>query len=305
MGSRGGVTGTLNARDKNGPQCVVTYKKTSHAKSADDGQGWSETDVNDTLNIFDNGETRTPTIVLENHPADSRVKICKDGIFQTLSSRMGTGGNNVPMVIENQEPVLLESTHGHATIKEDGVSTTLVESMEKGNGFVPMVTESINGETAGTLDSNYYKGCGERQGTEREVVLESQYDNLVVRRLTPLECSRLQGLPDGWLDIGDWVDENGKKHKDSDSPKYKMAGNGIALPFWEWLMIRIGEQLRKDGVEHPTMASLFAGSGSFELIAKRNGIEPKWNSEIEPYAVALLKQRFGDGENPGDIEKFL
>ena len=299
------MTGTLNARDKNGPQCVVTYKKTSHAKSADDGQGWSETDVNDTLNIFDNGETRTPTIVLENHPADSRVKICKDGIFQTLSSRMGTGGNNVPMVIENQEPVLLESTHGHATIKEDGVSTTLVESMEKGNGFVPMVTESINGETAGTLDSNYYKGCGERQGTEREVVLESQYDNLVVRRLTPLECSRLQGLPDGWLDIGDWVDENGKKHKDSDSPKYKMAGNGIALPFWEWLMIRIGEQLRKDGVEHPTMASLFAGSGSFELIAKRNGIEPKWNSEIEPYAVALLKQRFGDGENPGDIEKFL
>ena len=88
----GGVTGTLNARDKNGPQCVVTCKKTSHAKSADDGQGWAETEVNDTLNIFDNGETRTPTIVLENHPADSRVKICKDGIFQTLSSRMGTGG---------------------------------------------------------------------------------------------------------------------------------------------------------------------------------------------------------------------
>ena len=85
------MTGTLNARDNNGPQCVV-YRKTSHAKSKDDGQGWGETEVNDTLNVFDSGETRTPTIVLENHPADSRVKISKDGIVQTLSSRMGTGG---------------------------------------------------------------------------------------------------------------------------------------------------------------------------------------------------------------------
>lgn len=85
------MTGTLNARDNNGPQCVV-YRKTSHAKSKDDGQGWGETEVNDTLNVFDSGETRTPTIVLENHPADSRVKISRDGIVQTLSSRMGTGG---------------------------------------------------------------------------------------------------------------------------------------------------------------------------------------------------------------------
>ena len=43
----------------------------------------------------------------------------------------------------------------------------------------------------------------------------------VVRRLTPLECTRLQGFPDGWVDIGDWVDTKGKKHKDADSPKYK------------------------------------------------------------------------------------
>jgi hypothetical protein len=39
-------------------------------------------------------------ITLENHPADSRVKILDDDICQTLSSRMGTGGGNVPMVIE-------------------------------------------------------------------------------------------------------------------------------------------------------------------------------------------------------------
>ena len=192
-------------------------------------------------------------------------------------------------------------------------STSISAAMGMGGGYVPMITQESercsvsigNGQLHDALspseEVSKTLNCLEDPGK----IIETQYDNLVVRRLTPLECSRLQGLPDGWLDIGDWVDENRKKHKDSDSPKYKMAGNGIALPFWEWLMIRIGEQLRKDGVENPTMASLFAGSGSFELIAKRNGIEPKWNSEIEPYAVALLKQRFGDGENPGDIEKFL
>ena len=56
------------------------------------GQGWEETQINDTLNIFDNAETRTPTLILENHPADSRVRIREDNVFQTLSSRMGTGG---------------------------------------------------------------------------------------------------------------------------------------------------------------------------------------------------------------------
>ena len=61
----------------------------------------------------------------------------------------------------------------------------------------------------------------------------------VVRRLTPLECERLQGYPDGWTDIGEWVDSNGKKHKNADTPRYKALGNSIALPFWEWLAKRI------------------------------------------------------------------
>ena len=81
----------MNGRDSQGAQAVC-YRKTSHPRSSDDGQGWEETKTNDTLNIFDNGESRTPTLVLENHPADSRLTISKDNIVQTLSSRMGTGG---------------------------------------------------------------------------------------------------------------------------------------------------------------------------------------------------------------------
>ena len=40
-----------------------------------------------------------PAIVLENHPADSRVKIVEDGVVQTLNARMGTGGGNVPLIM--------------------------------------------------------------------------------------------------------------------------------------------------------------------------------------------------------------
>lgn len=109
-----------------------------------------------------------------------------------------------------------------------------------------------------------------------------------VRRLTPLECTRLQGFPDGWLDIGDWTDENGKLHKESDAPKYKAAGNSIALPFWEWLARRICAQY-----ERPiTMASLFDGVGGFPLAFSRCGAKPVWASEIEQYPIAVTKKHF-------------
>lgn len=125
----------------------------------------------------------------------------------------------------------------------------------------------------------------------------------VVRRLTPLECTRLQGFPDGWVDIGDWVDSKGKTHKDADSPKYKALGNSIALPFWEWMANRMAEYLP----EEATMASLFSGIGGFELVFARAGILPVWNSEIEPFPEAVTTLHFGDEERNinGDYEKYL
>ena len=121
-------------------------------------------------------------------------------------------------------------------------------------------------------------------------------ENYIVRRLTPLECTRLQGFPDGWVDIGDWTDTKGKVHKESDSAKYKALGNSIALPFWEWMAKRMVEQLRKDGVEEPTMASLFSGIGGFELAYQRAGCEPVWCSEIEEFPIAVTKVRFPEKE---------
>lgn len=114
-------------------------------------------------------------------------------------------------------------------------------------------------------------------------------DPYIVRRLTPLECERLQGFPDGWTDIGDWVDSKGKKHKgDADSPRYRALGNSIALPFWEWMAKRMVKYLD----DEPTMASLFDGIGGFPLVYQRAGCEPVWASEIEEFPIAVTKLRF-------------
>lgn len=123
---------------------------------------------------------------------------------------------------------------------------------------------------------------------------DNMEDDAVVRRLTPLECTRLQGYPDGWVDIGEWTDSKGKVHKDADTPKYKALGNSLALPFWKWLAERMTVQLKEDGVENPTMASLFDGIGGFCLVFKESGCEPLWASEIEDFCIAVTKKRFPD-----------
>lgn len=113
-----------------------------------------------------------------------------------------------------------------------------------------------------------------------------------VRRLTPLECERLQGFPDGWTDIGEWTDTKGKKHKDADSPRYKALGNSIANPFWFYLMRRISAQYERPA----TLGSLFDGIGGFPYCWERcNGKGTAiWASEIEEFPIAVTKMRFGE-----------
>lgn len=129
-------------------------------------------------------------------------------------------------------------------------------------------------------------------GNNMPYVLEENYMDSIVRRLTPLECERLQGYPDRWTDIGEWTDSKGKKHKDADSPRYKALGNSIALPFWQWMAERMVKVLKDEGVEEPTMASLFDGIGGFPLVFSRCGCKPVWASEIEEFPIAVTKIRF-------------
>lgn len=115
----------------------------------------------------------------------------------------------------------------------------------------------------------------------------------IVRRLTPLECERLQGYPDGWTDIGSWVDSKGKKHPESsDAARYKALGNSIAIPPWKWVLKRLCAIYERDA----TMASLFDGIGGFPYIWEQlNGKGScLWASEIEPFPIAVTKYHFGE-----------
>lgn len=115
---------------------------------------------------------------------------------------------------------------------------------------------------------------------------------MIVRRLTPMECERLQGYQDGWTDIGEWRDSKGKIRKPSDSPRYKALGNSIALPFWDFLAKRISAQYLRP----VTMGSLFDGIGGFPLVFERHNGKgtARWASEIEEFPIAVTKLRFGE-----------
>lgn len=141
------------------------------------------------------------------------------------------------------------------------------------------------GEINGTLQAKSNGGTSYNlQNTVRT--------GMVVRRLTPMECERLQGFPDHWTDIGEWRDSKGKPRKPSDSPRYKALGNSIALPFWDFLAKRISAQYLRP----VTMGSLFDGIGGFPLVFERHNGKgtARWASEIEEFPIAVTKLRFGE-----------
>lgn len=135
--------------------------------------------------------------------------------------------------------------------------------------------------------------CACREDMETYPVLEG-----FARRLTPLECERLQGFPDNWTNIGEWydsqtgegywVDSRGKRRKTADSPRYKALGNSIALPPWRFVLGRIYANLPCNA----TLGSLFDGIGGFPLIWCELGGNPIWASEIEDFPIAVTKFHF-------------
>ena len=158
---------------------TLWFTKSRRAQNVDDYETWIEGGVMPTLNAFDNGDVRTTVIVFHPHYHDgARVQ---DETMNTLTSRMGTGGNNVS---------------GVATIK----------AYDEFNDSI--------GDTHHTLRS------GTKQSTG--VIMESN-----VRRLTPVECERLQGFPDDWT------------AGQSDSTRYKQMGNAVAVPVVEWIVQNI------------------------------------------------------------------
>ncbi len=209
-----------------------------------------------------------------------------DGTAPALTARMGTSGGNVPIRIGNGQGDVashltpdvcqtLNCMHDPMAIIDTGQTTVSQQSYD----------QFAEDDKAATL-----KGSGGSYGGGSE---NFSIDNAKIRRLTPLECERLQGYPDGWTDIGEWVDTKGKRHKESsDAARYKALGNSIALPPWRFVLYRLCMQLGKIG----TMASLFDGIGGFPLIWEQiNGKDScLWASEIEEFPIAVTKRRLSE-----------
>ena len=258
-------------------QPLVVYRKTAHPRNSEMPQGFEETEVSDTLNIFDNTEARTPTIVYENHSQDSRYRPLGD-TCETVNAKYGTGGNNQPLVVQcvgNGQSDL----SAHIT---DDVSQT-PNCMND-----PMAILTYQDKT-GTLSPGAHAGSYNGQDAYTDMLIANQYGSSI-RRLTPTECELLQGFPKNWTNIGEWKDTKGKIHKPADSPRYKALGNAIAIPFWFVLLRRISAQYERPA----TLGSLFDGIGGFPLCWERcNGPGTAiWASEIEEFPIAVTKKHF-------------
>ena len=244
-----------------------------------------------------------PAVALDMTHACDVIRECGEQV-PALQARMGTGGNQVPLtygigngqaceasIMAEEVSQTLNTMHdAQAVLTYQDVTGTLSPGAHAGsyNGQDAYNDMLVCGATPDVAHALREKApCAYREDAETYPV-----QNMVVRRLTPLECTRLQGYPDGWVDIGDWTDEKGKKHKDADSPKYKALGNSIALPFWDWMLRRMARYLP----EGATLGSLFDGIAGFPLIWERihGRGTARWASEIEPFPIAVTKRWFGE-----------
>lgn len=244
-------------------------------------------DVSGTLRAQEHGHQ--PSILDMSHACDV-IRDCGE-VAPSLQARMGTGGNQIPLTYQMQ---------GFGDYREGGVASSCKQRDFKDSTDLVCSVDCRNftegGEINGTLQAK-------ESGGQSLNLNNTVRQNMVVRRLTPLECERLQGFPDHWTDLGEWTDSRGKRHKDADSPRYKALGNSIALPPWKWLLKRLCGNYERDA----TMASLFDGIGGVPLVWEQlNGRGTcLWASEIEEFPIAVTKRRFGTLEKPGDMGRFL
>ena len=201
-------------------QLISWFIKAKRAMNDQDYESWYEGGVVPTLNAFDNGDTRTTTIIFYgNRVEDIRIQ---GAVINTLQARMGTGGNNMPMVAFSHTQGLSAqpSEDVWPTLRKEGAGMAVAFPIDDGREL----EKKQNGTGIGDAESPMY--------TLDRVSHASVATESVVRRLTPVECERLQGFPDNWTE------------GQSDSARYKQMGNAVAVPVVEWIMERLVEHDR-------------------------------------------------------------
>ena len=247
------------------------------------------------------GGNKPAVVALDMTNACDVIRECGE-VVPSLQARMGTGGNQVPLTYQEVTGTLSPGAHAGSYNGQDAYNDMLVVSSEISPTLRARASDPCREDMAAYIASvdcrNFCEG-GETNGTLQAKLNGGVSYNLqntvrtgmIVRRLTPMECERLQGFPDQWTDIGEWRDSKGKLRKPSDSPRYKALGNSIALPFWDFLAKRISAQYLRPVM----MGSLFDGIGGFPLVFERHNGKgtARWASEIEEFPIAVTKLRFG------------
>ncbi len=166
---------------------------------------------------------RPEPVIYENHGIDSRYRD-SHGISPTLAARCGTGGNNLPLVSSDHHAIFSRQRVDEFK-SGDVVSTQSARQHKDATDLVLFGQNQFAGydESCATLRA---EGGDMGGGSENLVVDSNAPAAYLIRRLTPLECERLQGFPDGWTDMPNA----------SDSARYKALGNSVAIPCVEYIM---------------------------------------------------------------------
>lgn len=272
MGVSHDVSGTLRAQEHGHQPAVIAFAQNQREEVRNVG----DKAVSLAAEVGMHCQT---FVALDMSHACDVIRDCGE-IAPCLQAGMGTGGNQVQLTYQMQ---------GFGDYREGDVASSCKQRDFKDSTdlvcFVDCRNFTEGGEINGTLQAK-------ESGGQSLNLNNTVRQNMVVRRLTPMECERLQGFPDHWTDIGEWMDSKGKRHKDADSPRYKALGNSIALPFWDFLAKRISAQYLRP----VTMGSLFDGIGGFPLVFERHNGKgtARWASEIEEFPIAVTKLRFGE-----------
>lgn len=189
------------------------------------------------------------------------------------------------------------TTGNYMTISEDQTSTLLARDYKDPQ----CVTYQ---QVTGPLMANSHPGSYTGQDANNDMLvagIESQ--QYIVRRLTPLECERLQGFPDGWTQIGKWTDAKGKIKDSSDSARYKALGNSIAIPPWVYVLKRLSLSVVVLIVQWPVFSTALVGFHTYgnlytESVHASGRAKLKSSLLKLPKSISVKESNYGRTEKP-------
>ena len=236
------IVGSLNTSDAkmissqyvNENKCVVEpYVKSRRAQTSTDDETWVHGEVNPTLNSFGVGDTRATTaivepVLFENSYRDG-ARIANDGVTQTLSAKMGTGGGNTPMIA--LPTYSFDTQFGSNANVTENVSPTLKASQQSPSIAHVSFYDGYNQK----LDDSGIQRSLRIGRDSSDFIAQPAEPTMAVRRLTPLECERLMGWPD------DHTRYKNDGTEQADTHRYKQCGNGVATPVAKWVAEHIAK----------------------------------------------------------------